>query len=1134
MFTSRKRTAWAGVGLLLSLTISSPVWADDVELLLSTPGLSGAAQPNLLFILDSSGSMTGEVSTQPPYNPLVVYPGSCEADMYYWKDGTSSWVPNCGSSYKFKKTRFDCAQGTTQIATAGKFADTMAMYREYESGKQAWYTLSRWEDDARVECEEDSGVHGPNGSNATTNPYARSGTNRNNTYTSRSNREVNWGSWPTHRVVTVYDPNYLNWRNGPTAENLRKTDIVKAVTKNVLGSMNNVNVGFMRFDGNDGGPVMFGLKDLDTNRTAANTIVDNLPAAGNTPLAETLYEAARYLSGMSRDYSDFDDTDSAALMAPVTSASKYKQPVEYECSKNFVVLLTDGLPTADRDIYAKINAAAPVGLPNYGTVTGRTGCAGTDVNGQCLDDVADYLAKADLNPNVDGVQSSTLYTIGFGLPGEDADAAATYLTEAAVAGGGKYFVANNVGDLTEALTEITSDIFKRDISFTAPAVAVNAFNRTQHLNDLYVSVFRAKDEVQWPGNLKKYVINGVAIEDALDNNAIDPDTGFFADTAKNFWNEGASADGADVYKGGAANIIPQPNDRKVYTNNGSSDLTIAGNALVAGNAGLYTNEDFGLVGAAGEPPLTTLIDWTRGMDVKDVDGDGDVTESRGTMGDTLHSQPAAVVYGKTTGYDVVIYSATNSGYLHAIDADSGVEKWAFMPNELLDNLGDLYFNENVDYKNYGIDGDIVPVIYDANDDGIITTIDGDFVYLVFGMRRGGDNYYMIEVSDPDKPKLRWIRSFPELGQTWSPPVVAKIDIDSTLQQSPQKAVVVIGGGYDTAHDSPAHPATADAEGAGIMMLDLKTGDRIWRAGLDTGADLTLAKMTRSIPSRIRVIDLNGDGLADRMYAADLGGQIWRFDITNGEKPDKIVAGGVIARLGAEGLSTPTSADTRRFYTTPDVSILTDKAQNRRYLAISIGSGYRAHPLDNDATDRFYSIRDPDLLNPLTQTQYNNYSIIEDDDLTEISGTYGTSIPLTKDGWKLTLPDNEKVLSDSQTFDNSVYFVTMEPTVNSTDPCQAGVSINRLYRLDIVNGDPVIDYGVTVPTDPDDIDAARVTQLEQGGIAPKPQFFFPSPVDPNCTGDDCSPPPVACVGVECFDPGFPNFPVRTLWTQDGIE
>ena len=1137
MFTSRKRTAWAGVGLLLSLTISSPVWADDVELLLSTPELGAAARPNLLFILDSSGSMTGEVPSQNPYDASEDYDGDCDDDMYYWKSGSGSGVPNCDDAFKFKKNKFDCEQGIDQMAMAGKFVDTLAMYRMssgwWGSGSWKWQYMSESEQERRVECADDSGDHGHISDNSTTKRYARGGSqssyNLSNLYTSSSGSEIYWGN--VGNLKTVYDANYINWFYGPGGGDLRKTDILQAVTKNVLGSMNDVNVGFMRFDGNDGGPVIFGLKDLDTNRAAANAIVDGLPASGYTPLSETLYEAARYFTGLTRDYSDFDETDADALLPPSSDTSKYKQPVEYSCSKNFVVLLTDGLPTRDRGTYSRIT-----NLPNYGSVTGRTGCAGSDVDGQCLDDVAEYLAKADLNtqPGVDGVQSATTYTIGFALPEDDADDAGVYLTEVATAGGGQYFVANDVGTLTEALTEITSDIFKRDISFTAPAVAVNAFNRTQHLNDLYISVFRAKDEVHWPGNMKKYVIKGVGIEDALNNNAIDPDTGYFADTSKNFWQQGATADGADVYTGGTANILPLPAARKVYTNLGTSDLTQASNWLSTANIANFTPADFGLTGAPGDPALDKMIDWARGMDVKDGDSDGNTTDARESMGDTLHAQPAAVVYGQTDGSsDIVVYTATNDGYLHAIDADTGEEKWSFVPFELLDNLGELYFNENIDYKNYGLDGDIVPVVYDANNDGIIDTSD-DFVYLVFGMRRGGYNYYMVEVTDPDKPKIRWIRTFPEHGQSWSPPVVAKIDIDSTIHSSTQNAVVVIGSGYDTVHDAPDHPADPDGEGTGITMLDLETGDRIWRAGPDNGADLELDKMTRSIPGRVRVVDMNGDGLADRMYSADLGGQVWRFDITNGEKPDKLVAGGVIARLGAEGMSTPTPADARRLYTTPDVAMFTDKGQNRRYISVSLGSGYRAHPLDSDAEDRFYSIRDPHIFSSLTQSQYDSYDIIEDDDLTEVAGEYGTVIPANGDGWKLTLPASEKVLSDSQTFDNAVYFVTMEPTVDSVDPCQAGLSANRLYRVDIVNGDPVIDDGTTVPTDPADIDAARVTQLEQGGIAPKPQFFFPSPTNPNCTGDECAPPPVACVGVECFDPGFPNWPVRTLWTQDGIE
>ena len=61
----------------------------------------------------------------------------------------------------------------------------------------------------------------------------------------------------------------------------------------------------------------------------------------------------------------------------------------------------------------------------------------------------------------------------------------------------------------------------------------------------------------------------------------------------------------------------------------------------------------------------------------------------------------------------------------------------------------------------------------------------------------------------------------------------------------------------------------------------------------------------------------------------------------------------------------------------------------------------------------------------------------------------------------------------------------------------------------------------------------LARFDLAGIAPAPRFLFPSP-DANCTGASCNPPPLGCIGVECFDPGFVNNPVRTLWTQDGIE
>ena len=453
MKKSSLHTAWAAVGLTMALTAGSPVWADDVELLLSIPGASAAAKPNVLFILDSSGSMTSIETSQTPFDNTIDYSGSCDDNYFYWT--TNSKLPNCssGTIRRFRKDRFACAQGVVQIADAGSYSDTMTQYRK-RKGSWKWQKISRWQTDKWVECASDSGIHG-NGNPSET--YARIGSNG-PLFTSDPGDEIDWGSAPTNQIVTVYDSNYINWYNSPPASSMSRTAIVKAVTKNVLGSINDVNVGFMRFHSTEGGPVTHAIKDLNDNRAEANAVVDALPASGWTPLGETMYEAARYWQGLSRYYGGLSSTDSEALL--VGDTSTYKKPAEYACSKNFNVLLTDGQPTEDRGAYGLVSE-----LPGYSTTMGSGVCTGGDVNGACLDDIAEYLSKSDINPSVPGMQTVTTYTIGFkvDLP---------LLKATAENSGGKYYLAEDVQSLTNALTDIVTNIFDRDISFTAPAIAV--------------------------------------------------------------------------------------------------------------------------------------------------------------------------------------------------------------------------------------------------------------------------------------------------------------------------------------------------------------------------------------------------------------------------------------------------------------------------------------------------------------------------------------------------------------------------------------------------------------------------------------------------------------------------------------
>lgn len=1124
-----RKTTWMSASCAVALLTGMPAVADDTELLLINPDPTQNPKPNVMFILDSSGSMTTQQTTIEPYDGAVVYGGACDSNRIYWTDVDVTPVCDATNTKYVEQSSFHCDYASQQIFGIGSFTNTMVQWRDggkdgMSAGPIRWQYLAPGYNTEPVECQADSGVHGDG---RATFLWAAAGTNMPDPFTDDPNVEVSWGSAPRNISYTFYDGNYLNWKNNPVTTSLSRSQIMRAVTMKVLGSVNNLNVGLMRFDGGDGGPVILDITDLDTNRQTVIDAVDAIGAAGVTPLSEVMYESALFWRGLPAHYGRATMTaltDQDALKS--TAPEIYEQPEWDVCAKNYNVLLTDGAPVNDDDTPGLI-----ANLPNVAAALGYVGCDGAG-GGHCLDDVAEYLSVEDIDPVEPGDQLVNTHTIGFS---DDFGLATTQLLqETASNSGGQYYTADDVETLTKTLLSIIANINDRSLSFSAPAVSVNTFNRTQNLNDIYITTFGAKARAHWPGNLKKYRIDDGSIVDSNGVAAVDPATGFFLDTAYSFWTAGG-ADGNDVRLGGAAQQLPTPVLRNLYTNNTGSDLTAAANAVTPSNLGAFVNTDFGLTGATGEPTMDEIVRWARGEDLRDEDNNM-LTLVRKSMGDPLHSQPAAIVYGGTAANpDVVVFTATNDGYLHAIAGDTGQELWAFMPKELMSNLTRLYFDPMSKYKQYGIDGNVVPVVKDVDNDGIIESADGDFVIIIFGMRRGGESYYALDVTNKNSPQLLWTNNFIEGGESWSAPVVARMDINS-VSQNVDQAVVVVGGGYDTVHDTTAHPLAADGSGAGIYILDLISGTQLWRAGADIGADLQLAvsgrEMDRAIPNEVRVIDLSGDGYADRMYATDLGGQVWRFDVTNGQDPSNLVTGGVIAQLGAEGLSgTPGAAETRRFYNAPDVSLITDAQQQRRYIAVSVGSGYRAHPFDLSAADRFFSLRDGNVFSQLSQNDYDTYPIITEADLVEVSGQTQTVVAPSDGGWKFTLPNNEKILADSLTFNNEIFFVAFTPDSNAASTCAAGKGTNFLYRMSAINGDPIVPNIVTL--DPNIADDERKTTLQQGGIAPSPAILFPSPPD-NCTGDECKIPPLLCVGVECPTIPFENNPVRTLWTQDGIE
>ena len=1168
--------------VLIAVLNTGGVRADDTEILVPNPQAQSENRPNMLFIADTSRSMRALVSTQQPYDSTQNYAGDCDLTLIYWTTNTTT-PPSCNSGNRsnFDTRALVCAKGRQAIIGGGYYSDILAQYYAASGGDERWNPLSPDQRSAPVECRRDAGDHGATASSP--DVFAQRGATG-SAFTNNPAEAVTWGGFPTQQSYTLYSGNYLNWLQNPTSVDQTRIEVVQTALRSLVATLQDTNVGLARFNGTLlGGTIIEAVQDLDATGHRADlgaTIDNNLNLVSTTPLSETLYEASQYWAGRPQEFG-LNTTDADAITN--TTPANYVAPSGLACTRNFQILLSDGAPNEDTH-----SVQLTHDLPGFAAITGNSVCTGFDpsiglndfdnTNGVCLDDIAAYLArptasdtaKRDAKTNSD-VPDVTTYTIGFNL--DPGSTAVQRLQETAARGGGAYFTADNLFDLQQAFDEIRQAEIIAETSFTSPTIAVNAFNRTRNLDDLYFNVFQTSSQLHWPGNLKRYRLLNGEIVDRFDTAAVD-ENGLFREDSQSIWS--TVDDGNDATVGGAAGRLPAIATRRVLTNVENGAVVNRLNIAVGSNAGRFNPGDLGLTGGSGEPTKAELLDWISGRDVKDIDEDRDTAELRKQMGDPLHSQATTVIYGGTANDPVgSIYFGTNDGFLHAIDMETGIEEWSFVPAQFLREQYALFINGDADFKHYGVDGNMVPVIFDRDRDGNIEPGDGDFAYLVFGMRRGGNFYVALDISDKDDPSLAWqidASDVPGLGQTWSAPVATQARVGNGNAQSPngENIVLLFGGGYDSAHDIISHPASPDGEGAGVYMVDIRTGDLLWAAGAAANPGTTnntvVPEMTRAIPGGLTVLDLSGDGLADRIYAGDMGGQIMRFDLFNGASGADFGTGGVIAQFGAEGTGSPTLAQTRRFYTTPDVTLINDPDTQKRFLSIGIGSGYRAHPLDTSVEDKFFSLRDPNVFNQLTQDQFDSLTVATIADLVTVdrSTTAAVQVPAGARGWMLPLRPGEKALSSATTFQGVTFFSTFDPDQATADPCSVGLGLNRLYRVSPATGVPFLPDGPPAPGDDD----SRSQELTQTGIVSDPVILFndkevvtetvpPRPADcpaelsdkecaclddptlsicsvTSCEDDPATAGAVVCVANSCTSLPACLRPVRTIWNQEGVE
>ncbi|MEE9320318.1 MAG: PilC/PilY family type IV pilus protein [Granulosicoccus sp.] len=900
-----------------------------------------------------------------------------------------------------------------------------------------------------------------------------------------------------------------------------------------------------------------------TARDELKEVVNNLTALGSTPIVSSYLEATQYYLGGPVHYgrtrgaastywgdqrsnyhrvshsdswtggtlaqpgscSDRDLDNYACKNESIIGSPVYKSPLANSCQTNHIIFLSDGEPTS--------NTAANA----VRSLTGNSNCSSGSGVEECGVELATWLYETDHNPNLKNTQAITTYTIGFNLD-------SPFLESLATAGGGAYFQASSATELTEVFDDILADVLAVDTSFVAPGATVNQFNRLTHDSNIYFALFQPGKRPVWNGNIKRFKVAAVndvvEIVDANNDIAVDKETGFFSATSQSFWS--TTKDGHAVSAGGAAahlsldyelgtgsrRILTYTGDSSsLYGNNTQADLRTGENTLSELNNDISLDmlgiQLFGTNAAQRAAYRTDLLKWARGVDVRDEDQDNDFTESRFHMGDPMHSRPVILNYANGTGSDTSIFVSTNEGFLHSLDQETGKELYSFIPQELLANLHPYFQNKASLSRPYGLDGSISIWTNDINGNSVI---DGaEKAYLYVGMRRGGSNYYALDVTDRYNPKLAWVikggsggtTGFEQLGQTWSRPIPNRMMINGV-----ERDVLVFAGGYSVNQDAQYTVdgdligRTADNVGRGLFVVDAFTGEKLWSVlGVSGGSQTAMSDMEYSIPGNIRVIDIDFDGLTDQMYVGDTGGQLWRFDVARYHTSGELMTGGVLADLSGSDIS-----DQRRFYSEPDVAVIARDGD--RFLSISIGSGWRAHPLDEIVDDRFYMVRSdhvyaaPEGYGKAPESSGGSWSPITESDLINITDSMNPGS--NQYGWMLEMEKSgEKVLGSSITINNQVVFTAFRPAPEVA-ACTTAEGEGVVYAVNIIDGSPTIDLDKDGEVDSTD---DRVTTLVHGGIPPDPTALI--------TEHGA----IMLVGAEQpLDIDFDNLTQRSFWVDVG--
>ena len=596
----------------------------------------------------------------------------------------------------------------------------------------------------------------------------------------------------------------------------------------------NYRVGFRTINGNTGWlDIPTNGTFSDTNRSNFFTSLFGAVADGNTPLRISLWNAGAYFS-------------TAAPWGPNVGGAPLS------CRQSFAILTTDGYYNDNSTIYAAA-----------GNADGTKGRPYADTQSNTLADIAMYYYDRDLQPDIpnnvpttpednNNRQHMNTFGVSFGLTGSlntatdlarltsgeiswpsiSTDAGKLDdLWHATINGRGQFVNAADPQEFADGLKGALDSIVARTASSSNLGVSSAQLRQGSR-------VFQARftSEV-WTGDIWSFLIGS--------NGEIPTDPE---------WR--------------ASERVPAPASRNIYTRNGSTAVPFVWDQLSDTQKATLGNN-------------SAVLDYLRGVRSGESSEGGTFRNRSSLIGDIVHSSPVYVAEPDDFAYErfswpgastyqthrtlrsdrtPMLYAAANDGMLHGFVASTGAERFAYVPSS---SLAQMYQLTRPSYTHQFINDGALTVadIYDAGTANAWRTL------LVGSTGRGGRQLYALDVSDPSIPadnpagrRVMWEFSDADFGKFTGRPVVGRMNNGDWA--------VLVGNGYNS----------NEYKGF-LFVVNATTGALIKK--IDTGAcPETDDPCVSNGLGEVTTWDEDSDGDIDYVYAGDLRGNLWRFDVTS--------------------------------------------------------------------------------------------------------------------------------------------------------------------------------------------------------------------------------------------------------------